>query len=157
MPRFFFIGIFVIVITATAFFYKTRPSPVLLMPVVPIAEFGGVSLRLEYATTTSARILGLGGRESIPSDYGMLFVFTKDDYYGFWMKGMLVPIDIFWLDIKGHVVSMTLDVSTSTYPNVFYPSAPAWYVLETIAGFARAHRIATGTPLVLKNSPSISK
>lgn len=122
-----------------------------------IVEFGGVSLNIEYATTKVDREKGLGGRESIPSDYGMLFVFQKDDRYGFWMKDTLIPLDIFWLDNKGQVVSIAQNVATSSYPNVFYPSIPARYVLETSAGFAGAHGIATGTPLQLKNFPSVSE
>ena len=121
------------------------------------ADFGGVSLRLDYATTPEARERGLGGRASISSDYGMLFVFPRDDQYGFWMKDTLVPLDMFWLDAQGQVVYIAQDVATSSYPNVFYPSAPARYVLETAAGFARAHTIATGTPLLLKNLPVVTK
>ncbi|MDE1919186.1 MAG: DUF192 domain-containing protein [Patescibacteria group bacterium] len=120
-------------------------------------EFGGVSLKIDYATADPARERGLGGRESVPGDYGMLFVFPRDDTYGFWMKDMLVPIDMFWLDDKGQVVSIVEDAATSTYPFVFYPSAPARYVLETAAGFAKAHGIAPGTPLLLKNFPTVSK
>jgi len=73
------------------------------------------------------------------------------------MKDTLVPLDIFWLDSKGQVVSMAHNVATSSYPDVFYPTAPARYVLETVAGFAVAHAIATGTPLRLKNFPVISQ
>ena len=140
-------------ITAS-FFYRT-PAPAAVPPAR--AEFGGVSLRIDYALSEEAREKGLGGRVSIPDDYGMLFIFPKDGRYGFWMKDMLVPLDIFWLDAQGHVVSIVRDVATSTYPNVFYPTAPARYVLETAAGFARAHAIATGTPLRLKNIPAVSE
>lgn len=121
------------------------------------AEFGDVSLRLEYATSTEARTLGLGGRTSVPDDYGMLFVFPKDDYYGFWMKDTLLPLDMFWLDSQGHVVFIAADVAPDTYPHVFYPSAPARYVLETAAGFAEAHGITVGTSLQLKKFPVVSK
>ena len=124
-------------------------------PQTQLVSFGGVSLRLQYALTPSARALGLGGRSSVPSDYGMLFVFPTDGYYGFWMKDTLVPLDMFWLNDKGHVVSMAENVATSSYPHVLYPSAPARYVLETAAGFARAHGIATGTPLLLKKFPIV--
>lgn len=124
---------------------------------IPAAEFGGVSLRLEYATTNAEREKGLGGRNEIPQNYGMLFVFPKDGSYGFWMKDMLVPIDIFWLNDKGQVVSITTDVATSTYPDVFYPTTPARYVLETAAGFARDHFIKIGTPLLLKNFPIVTQ
>ncbi|MFI5260486.1 MAG: DUF192 domain-containing protein [Candidatus Paceibacteria bacterium] len=113
--------------------------------------------KLDYATTTVSRELGLGGRTSIPSDYGMLFVFLKDDRYGFWMKNTLVPLDMFWLDDKGQVVWIAQDVATSSYPHVFYPAVPARYVLETAAGFATVHGVATGTPLLLNNFPTVSE
>jgi len=124
---------------------------------MPTAEFGEVSLRLEYALNDAERELGLGGRTSVPEGYGMLFVFPDDDRYGFWMKDMLVPIDMFWLDAQGQVVYIVADVATSTYPSVLYSSVPARYVLETAAGFARAHRIVKGTPLQLKNFPSVTE
>ncbi len=155
ISRYFYIGFLAVVMIGIAlFFYRTNVS-------VPesfvTGEFGGVSLRIEYVTTDAARMRGLGGRESIPRDYGMLFVFPKAETYGFWMKDTLVPLDIFWLDTKGQVISIAENVATSSYPNVFYPSAPAYYVLETVAGFAREHGIATSTKLVLKNFPTVSE
>jgi uncharacterized membrane protein (UPF0127 family) len=155
MSRNFYIGLLVIIVAGMTalFLYKTES----VMQVSPTAEFGGVSLRIEYVTTEAAKEKGLGGRANIPGDYGMLFIFSKDNQYGFWMKDMLVPIDIFWLDDQGQTVSIAKDVATSTYPNVFYPSTPARYVLETAAGFANKHSIATGTPLLLKNFPSVSE
>ena len=122
-----------------------------------VGEFGGVSLRLDFADTDATRERGLGGRADIPSDYGMLFVFPRDDRYGFWMKDTLVPLDMFWLDAQGQVVSIAQNVATSSFPHVFYPSVPARYVLETAAGFAQEHSIATGTPLHLKNLPSVTE
>jgi uncharacterized membrane protein (UPF0127 family) len=151
MRRYFYIGLLAVIVIglATLFIYKT--------PTSVIAEFGGVSLRIDYATTPVEREKGLGGRTSVPADYGMLFVFLKDDKYGFWMKDMLVPIDIFWLNAQGQVVSIAEDVTISTYPSVFYPNMPARYVLETAAGFAQAHSVATGTPLLLKNFPTVTE
>lgn len=121
------------------------------------ATFGGVSMKIEYATTEAERAQGLGGRKDIPPDYGMLFIFPESSYYGFWMKDMLGPIDIFWLDDKGQVISVEKDISPATYPDVFYPPMPVRYVLETAAGFARTHGIEVGAPLVLKNSDSVFK
>jgi len=126
-------------------------------PAADKARFGGVSLRIEYALTPEERERGLGGRTEMQEDYGMLFVFPVPDRYGFWMKDTLVPLDIFWLDAQGHAVSIAENVAPESYPNVFYPTVPARYVLETAAGFARAHNIATGTPLLLKKFPSVSK
>jgi uncharacterized membrane protein (UPF0127 family) len=113
--------------------------------------FGGVPIVLEYAVTDEARERGLSGREEVPDRFGMLFVFTEDAKHGFWMKDMLVPIDIFWLNAEREVVSIAKDVSPSSYPQSFYPGALARSVLETRAGFADAYGIATGTTLLLKD------
>ncbi|MDP1722888.1 MAG: DUF192 domain-containing protein [Candidatus Gottesmanbacteria bacterium] len=156
MSRNFRTGLLVIAIVGLIYVVAYRaPSP--LMWSAQTVEFGGVSLRIEYATTTAERELGLSGRINVPDDYGMLFVFPVDDYYGFWMKDTLVPLDMFWLDAQGQVVYIAKDVATSSYPNVFYPTEPARYVLETTAGFARAHDITVGTPLLLKNFPIVTE
>lgn len=140
------------------FVYRTQAPPAKpAAELMPTTEFGEVSLKVDYATSTSAQERGLSGRANVSDNYGMLFVFAKDGRYGIWMKDMLVPIDIFWLDANGHVVFIEEGVATSTYPSVFYPSTPARYVLETIAGFARAHDIKIGSVLQLKNSPNISQ
>lgn len=154
MSRYFRLSFPIVAILGILLFIYQTGTPIALLS---RGEFGGVSLRIEYATTSEAWEKGLSGRESIAPDYGMLFVFPNDDYYGFWMKDMRVPLDIFWLDSDGHVVFFIKDVATSTYPNVFYPSAPAQYVLETVAGFAQTHNIGIGAPLILKNPPNVSK
>lgn len=120
MPRDFYIGLLVVVVVGVGAMFLYKTSPTIQIPIT--AEFGGVSLRIEYAMTETGRERGLSGRTSIPSDYGMLFVFPEDGRYGFWMKDTLVPLDIFWLNSKGQVVSIARDVATSTYPNVFYSS-----------------------------------
>ncbi|MDE2021823.1 MAG: DUF192 domain-containing protein [Patescibacteria group bacterium] len=159
MLRYYFYAALFLLAAVSAFFaisfsYRTQP---LQTESIQEAEFGKMSLRIEYATTTAARERGLGGRRNIADDYAMLFVFPNDGYYGFWMKDTLVPLDMFWLDDKGQVTFFARDVATSTYPHVFYPSEPARYVLETAAGFAQANGITIGTPLVLQNWPRVSE
>ncbi len=159
-PRIAVIGIVCVMAVGTAAIFISRTSPPLAEPAVQqeqTGEFGGVSLRIEYATTTEARERGLGGRTEIPENYGMLFAFPQDDYYGFWMEDMLVPVDIFWLDAQGQVVFIMADIDPSSYPDVFYPLVLARYVLETAAGFARSHHIEIGAPLVLKSFPSVTE
>lgn len=157
MIRYISIGLFAIFAVVTAgFFYRTSLEVLSdISEPAQTAEFDGVSLRIEYATTPEERERGLGGRNEIPRDYGMLFVFPKDGLHGFWMKDTLVPLDIFWLNAQGHVIFIAADVATSSYPDVLYPATPARYVLETAAGFARAHDIKFGTPLLLKSFPSV--
>jgi uncharacterized membrane protein (UPF0127 family) len=149
------IAIFILVVLLGVFFFYKTSAPQDVPQ--PEATFGGVSLRLDYATTSAQRERGLGGIKSIPSDYGMLFAFPEDGLYGFWMKDTLVALDIFWLNDKGQVVHFEKEVSPDTFPRVFYPAVPARYVLETAAGFARDHAIRIGTPLLLKTFPTVTK
>lgn len=151
----FVIGLVVLAIVGCllVFFYRTS-APKSSSDFVQ-GTFGGVSLNIELATTTAEQELGLGNRPSIPDRYGMLFVFPKDDRYGFWMKDTLVPLDMFWLSAQGQVVYMAQNVQPDTYPEAFYPTSPARFVLETNAGFASANNIATGTQLFLQNAPNI--
>ncbi len=116
-------------------------------------EFGGVEMVIEYAMTSEERERGLGDREEISENFGMLFIFEEDDRYGFWMKEMQIPIDIFWLDEEMRVVSSAHKVSPDTYPTSFYPVVSARYALETASGFAERHAVATGTKLMFIKTP----
>lgn len=61
---------------------------------------------VEPALDDSVRIKGLGGRESIDADGGMLFVFPQSRQLEFVMRDCLVDIDIAYLDDAGRVLSM---------------------------------------------------
>jgi len=105
--------------------------------------------QFEIVTTQAAQAKGLGGRSEIPSDYGMLFVFPEKAKQSFWMKDMLVPIDILWIADDGVVVGIEREVSPDTFPKVFISPESVRYVLETRAGEALKLGITTGTKLNL--------
>jgi len=90
----------------------------------------------EVVTSDEDRARGLSGRV-VPDHYGMLFVFTEPMRYGFWMKDMLVSIDMVWLSEDGTILGIEHEVSPLTYPQTFRSPTPAVYVLETRAGYAR--------------------
>lgn len=94
---------------------------------------------LEVVETAAARGHGLSGRTTLPDDYGMLFVFEEDGEYGFWMKDMLIPIDMIWIANDGTIVHIEHNASPDSYPQSFLPGAPARFVLETRAGYAQEH------------------
>ncbi len=121
-------------------------------PAVPAQSTGSMSY--EVVTTQAAQELGLGGRSVIPDNYGMLFVFPQDGTYGFWMKDMLVPIDMVWVAVDGTIVSIEVSVPPDSYPRVFYPSQPSRYVVETRSGFAAANgwKVGVKVPLPLPYS-----
>jgi len=107
------------------------------------------TMQFEVVTTAVAQERGLGGRASIPENYGMLFVFPEDENVGFWMKDMLVPIDIIWLSDTGAILGIEDSLSPSTYPQAYYPPKPVKYVLETKAGEARRQGWSIGSVVPL--------
>ena len=112
-----------------------------------IKELKGITF--EVVTTKATQQQGLSGRASVPDNYAMVFVFPKDGNYGFWMKDMLVPLDMIWVTDAGTIAGIDSDVLPSTYPGVLYPPVPIRYVLETRAGFAQAKGWHVGTQLQL--------
>src|SRR3989344_2699576 len=113
-------------------------------------EIINLPLKIEVANTDTKRVKGLSGRENLPQDAGGLFIFEKPDKYGFWMKDMNFAIDIVWLDETGEIVHLEKNVAPATYPEIFYPSAAAIYVLETNAGFFGTQNIRVGERLQIK-------
>lgn len=126
------------------------PATVTDVPLPPV-ETGtmAASFRFEIANTPALREQGLSGRAEVPSGYGMLFVFDQPGSYGFWMKDMLVPIDMIWLSDDGTILGIDEAVSPATYPTPFHPPQPVRLVLETKAGEARAQGWGIGTRIPL--------
>ena len=112
---------------------------------------GGRTYRLEKATTDAAREKGLGGRESLPADRGMLFVFDTPGSWCFWMKDTRMPLDMIWLDEGKKVLHVESGVAPSTYPDKEFCGKPgAKYVIELNSGEAAHSGITTGKVLDLQ-------
>ncbi|MCZ7625774.1 MAG: DUF192 domain-containing protein [Candidatus Methylomirabilis sp.] len=56
-----------------------------------------VTITVEVARTRREQAKGLAGRSSLPKGEGMLFPFDAAEHRTFWMKGMLIPLDIVWI------------------------------------------------------------
>lgn len=97
--------------------------------------------RVEVANTSALRTRGLSYRESLAENSGMLFVFDKPDFYGFWMLGMKFPIDIIFIDENMKIVDIFRDVKPETYPNSFKPSKKSLYVFEVNSGESKNLKI----------------
>ncbi len=101
---------------------------------------------MELATTPAQQAKGLSGRDSLPADHGMLFVFDTEDYRSFWMNGMRFPLDIIWFNSGRQAVFSEQDLQpcgTDACPT-FSPTVRAMYVLEVNAGFVAAHHVSPG-------------
>ena len=129
------------------------PSP---DPQVPQVSFGDVTLAVELAATAGERALGLSGRSSIGRNTGMLFIYEADATPGFWMRGMLFPLDIIWIDGQGEVVGVSSDLAPApggSQPSLYYPPGPIRYVLEVNAGLAEELRIGPGSRALFSGIP----
>lgn len=118
-----------------------QPLPTLRSTSVRIGE---ARIIAELPTTDAEFETGLGGRTALAQDHGMLFSLGTPDYYEFWMKGMLFPIDIIWISGNKTVVDITPNLSPDSYPQTYAPKEPAQYVLEVPAGYAAANNINVG-------------
>jgi uncharacterized membrane protein (UPF0127 family) len=101
-------------------------------------------LYVTVANDPEEQRVGLSGTPSLPVNAGKLFIFDKEDYYGMWMKDMLFPIDILWIDNNFKIVHIEENVTPETYPDTFSSDVPARFVLETNAFFAKNSNVIVG-------------
>lgn len=104
---------------------------------------------VEIADTAELQAKGLAGREYIAKDRGMLFVLTPDTLSTFWMKGMLMPIDIIWIN-DGKIVQIDSNISPPRLGvpdrqlELFRSKVPVDYVLEVGANISSELGLTTG-------------
>lgn len=103
-----------------------------------------VSLTVTIADEHEERVLGLSGTQDLGDTEGKLFVFDQEDYYAIWMKDMLFPIDIVWVNDDLKVVHIEENVSPDTFPASYRPAEPARFVIETNAFFVDTYKLSVG-------------
>ncbi len=88
----------------------------------------------------------------------MLFVFQEERQHTFWMKDMLFPLDIIWINSGCAIADIIADVPNPSPEQedgalpTYSPSAPGVYVLELNAGVAAASGLRTGDLITLGGS-----
>jgi len=109
----------------------------------------GKTFPVEIVSTPEAQAKGLSGRPALEDGTGMLFWFTRDDLYPFWMPDMHFPIDIVWMDKDWSIVHIEEGVTPETYPETFSSPVPARYVLELPSGTLQNIGAKTGQKATL--------
>ena len=138
------------------------PTPTPRVVPMPTIDGGEVVVRVgdgvfvaEVADDQAEQIQGLSGRESMPSDRAMWFEYNAEHYASFWMKGMMFPLDIVWIDRALTVVDVTHNApvpaaeATPDQLPQYSPSVPIQYVLEINAGLASELGIFPGAKVSL--------
>lgn len=157
--RFFIALIFVFILTLSGC-QQYHPSPADSDARIIAVSIDTHIFRVDVADSESERSRGLSGHTALADDYGMLFVFPHSERPTFWMKGMLVPIDIIWIR-DGVIVGITADIpppgdNQSKLP--LYPAPNAVdHVLEVRAGLAGALGMSVGDEVRYVTSLDVSR
>lgn len=120
---------------------------------------GDLVIDAEVARTEEERQLGLGRRDELASDGGMLFTFAEDAQHTFWMRGMRFPLDFVWIAADGTVAEITANVpppgpdTPDSDLQLFQPGVPVRYVLEVNAGVAAEGAVAVGDAVTFDPQP----
>jgi uncharacterized membrane protein (UPF0127 family) len=119
------------------------PTPPYTSPVqFDIGEGGRPLLYVEIVETPEKRAAGLMGRDSLPEDAGMLFVWPDDTASAFWMKDTLVPLSVAFIDSEGVVVH--IEDMQPLDETLHHSPTPYRYAVETAQGWFEKHAIEAG-------------
>lgn len=109
---------------------------------------------VDVAIQAKEKEIGLGYRNSLAADHGMLFVYDHKEVFPFWMKNMRFPIDILWIEDR-IIVDITKDVPPPASPAeqlpLYHPRVPVDKVLELPAGTADRVGIIIGDKIIIKS------
>ena len=109
--------------------------------------FNDEQFKVQLAVTTAQRNQGLSGQAGFDVGVvGMLFTFPSADERSFWMKEMLFPIDVIWLN-QGRVIGMAQNVPILDKMGEitrFGSNGPADAVLELKEGFIAQKGVKIG-------------
>lgn len=148
IPLLFLLALFIAIIGLSPRFFppeKEPPSGNEAGYEHGVISLANASVAVEIPLTKTDFEKGLGERDSLSENGGMLFLCLPDAYPKFWMKEMRFPIDIIWIDDTFTVVDITQNAAPESFPDILTPARPAAHALEVNAGFAEEHEISIGT------------
>ena len=159
MKKTFFIVAIIFVITMVAFIaiaLSQNKAMIYSIPLIkkPLAVINNHAFNLYVAKTSKDQQIGLSKYDSLPQDFGMIFIFEKPDYYRFWMKNMKFPIDILFIK-DNRIVTIYQNVPSPRSQNenllIYQPKSKADMVLEIQAGLSQKYNLKEGDDVKLKN------
>ncbi len=109
-----------------------------------VLRIGQTKIKAEIADTEVTRNQGLSNLKGLNKNTGMLFIFDKPGFYGFWMKDMKFSLDIIWIDETWKIIDITKNVSPKSFPTTYMSKEPVKYVLEVSANFTSQNDLNIG-------------
>lgn len=111
-------------------------------------EVGSVRVLVDVVDTPEKMKKGLGEREAMPIDQGMLFVHKTPGRYRYTMNGMMFNLDFIFIK-DDTVVDIAKNVS-SRYKGFIEGGADYNYVLEMNADWTRLSKVQIGTKVEIE-------
>lgn len=103
---------------------------------------------VEIADISEKRSRGLGKRENLCPDCGMLFAFPSLGEYSFWMKDMNFPLDIIWI-ANEKIIYLARNISPELAGTI-NPGIKADKVLEINGGLSDKYGLREGDEIKFK-------
>lgn len=155
MKKFIIQTILLIFVIAVAFFVYRANTSLVEVPFLPAPpatkqlQIDNTTFNVEIADTPEKRSKGLGGRQSLGQNEGMLFIFPAPETPAFWMKGLTFPLDFIWIrgfrvvDLTSNVPQPSPGQPDSALP-IYQPREEVDKVLEVNAGTIQRLGIKVG-------------
>ncbi|NJP11288.1 MAG: DUF192 domain-containing protein [Leptolyngbyaceae cyanobacterium RU_5_1] len=122
-----------------------------VLPIAAQVKVADQVIQLEVARTVEQQSLGLMYRTELEANRGMLFLFAPPRPVSFWMKNVVLNLDMVFLR-NGHVVAIADSVppcKTEPCP-VYGPSASIDQVIELRGGRAKELGIQVGDRITIQ-------
>jgi uncharacterized membrane protein (UPF0127 family) len=132
---------------------QAEPSPSSSFPFATVLLDNGdesTLVTVEVAETREQQERGLAGKDSLPEDEGMVFVFFEPRDSGLSMKDTTIPLSAAFFDATGTIVKiLDLDPCTDDGCPSYAPGEPYMGVLEVNQGAFERWGISEGDHLQL--------
>ena len=114
------------------------------MPLIELSA-GFHRIEAEVAADSQNRQVGLMNRKTMPTQRGMLFVFTEKNTHCMWMRNTFIPLSVAFLDEDGVIINIE-DMQPQTENN-HCAKVPARFALEMNLGWFAQRAIKPGSKL----------
>ena len=114
------------------------------MPLIELSA-GFHRIEAEVAADAQNRQVGLMNRKTMPTQRGMLFVFTEKNTHCMWMRNTFIPLSVAFLDEDGVIINIE-DMQPQTENN-HCAKVPARFALEMNLGWFAQRAIKPGSKL----------
>jgi len=105
---------------------------------------------VKLAVTQAEQDRGLMFRRYLSRDEGMLFIFNEESVHPFWMKNVILPLDIIWLNREHEVVFVSKNAQPciNDFCENISPDKNSSYALEFNAGISDEIGIELGNRIM---------